>query len=107
MTEPAVAVGVPPRPPALPIATTASPIATFDGVGEAHRLEARDVVDLEERDVVDDVVAEHLGRVGLAGVDDLDADVVAPSITWLLVSTSPDDVMIMPVPAASPGCSRC
>ena len=76
-------------------------------VGEAHGLEARHVVDLEERDVVDDVVAEHLRGVALAGVDDLRRGcVVAPSITWLLVSTSPDDEMIMPVPAASPCCRR-
>src|SRR5216684_1206514 len=27
---------------------------------------------------------------------------VEPSTTWLLVSTSPDEVMIMPVPAAAP-----
>src|SRR2546425_3065035 len=27
---------------------------------------------------------------------------IDPSTTWLLVSTSPDDVMIMPVPAAAP-----
>ncbi len=27
---------------------------------------------------------------------------IEPSTTWLLVSTSPDGVMIMPVPAAAP-----
>ena len=43
------------------------------GIGEAHRVEIRHVVDLQERDVVLDVVAEHLGRVRLAGRDELDA----------------------------------
>ena len=65
-------------------------------------LESGDVLDLQERDVVHDVVTENFAVCAFAGRDDHDANVVAPSITWLFVSTSPDDVMIMPVPAASP-----
>ena len=48
--------------------------ADVGGVGQAHRLEPRHVVDLDQRDVVDDVVAEHVRGVGRAGVGDLDLD---------------------------------
>ncbi len=47
------------------------------------------------------VVADHLGRVGLAVATSVTRMAVAPSMTWLLVSTSPLGVSTMPVPADS------
>ena len=47
------------------------------------------------------VVADHRGRICLAIADAGDVDRVAPEITWLLVSISPEEVSTIPVPAAS------
>ncbi len=66
-------------------------IAKFD------RLQPGYALDLQEGDVVGRVSPEHFGRIGRATAIDLDGDAGRPSTTWLLVSTSPDGVMTMPV----------
>ena len=76
-------------------------------IAEGHGGEARRVVDLEQRDVLRLVVAdERRGQaLGLPVLGDGDGPAsplsVYSSITWLLVTTSPSDVMIMPVPSSS------
>ena len=59
---------------ALPTATTASPTATFDGVAERCGRQPGGAGQLEDRDVVRPVVAEHLRRVRLAVADVGDGD---------------------------------
>ena len=56
-------------------------------------------VELEDRHILDWVVADQGGGVGLPVADVGHLMVVAPSITWLLVSISPFEVRTMPVPA--------
>ena len=74
VTVPEAAVGSPPRPSALPSTTIG--IVDDDVVGLADRdgVEIGDTFDLDERDVVGDVVADHLRGVALTVATDLDAD---------------------------------
>ena len=72
---PVTSAGVPPLPSALPSTVIASPTETFDElpIGMVGRLEASD--ELDERDVVLGVVADHLDLVRRAGAVDLGRDV--------------------------------
>ena len=73
---PAVAVGSPPRPSALPITTTVSSAATSESVVIVGRPDR--VVDLHERDVVVDRVPDDVRVVGVAAAAKLDLKVVGP-----------------------------
>ena len=62
-------------------------------------------LELEHGDVVAHVVADDARRVGAPVPGTTTRIVVAPAITWLFVSTSPEEVSTMPVPAAEPSSS--
>ena len=100
VTTPAAVVGVP-VPPALPMATTASPTSTVDESpsGATARPEALASCSTATSSVgsVPTTVASYDAPVATT----VTVIFVAPSITWLFVSTSPDAVSTMPVPAAS------
>ncbi len=102
VTEPLVAAGVPPRPPALPIATMRSPTCTDESwaVSTVFRPETPSIFSSATSSTTSkpSTCAVYVSPVSTGWT----LIAVAPSITWLLVSTSPSDVMIMPVPAASP-----
>ena len=71
------------------------------GVAETDRGQARRPDELEQRDVIFAVVAHHPGLVRPARVrPGIARYLVAPSITWLLVSTRPEADRIIPVPSA-------
>ena len=99
---PDVTVGAPPLPSALPMAITVSLTATCDESPSvaAFRLEtflilmtATSLVASYPSTLAD--FSEPLPSISTRMS-------VAPSITWLLVSTTPSEVSTMPVPAASP-----
>ena len=98
---PVAAIGAPPAPPALPSAVTASPSCTFD---ESPRLTVWSPdapfscsTATSAARSYPTTVAEYLRPVE----GSVTRIVVAPRITWLFVSTSPDELSTMPVPAAA------
>src|ERR1700682_2528272 len=97
VTTPGVTAGGPPRPSALPRATIWSPTAIDDefpsgmvGSPETPDMWIRATSSVGSTPMT---VAWYVGPVPLTWAEML----VAPLTTWLLVSTSPDDVRIMPV----------
>src|SRR5438128_2255978 len=101
-TEPVAAVGVPPVPPALPTAVTASPTATDVAVPSLAvvRPDAPDSCSTATSSVasVPTTAAVYVLPVDTT-VTEIDVD---PATTWLFVRISPDAVSTMPVPAAFP-----
>src|SRR6266849_3408156 len=100
-TWPCVTVGAPPWPSALPSASTASPTLTLDEsarvtVGRPETLS----IWISATSAVGETPMTCAVYVPLP--ETTTEMLIEPSTTWLLVSTSPDDVMIMPVPAAAP-----
>src|SRR6266567_681430 len=100
-TWPCVTVGAPPWPSALPSASTASPALTLDE-------SARVTVGRPETPSIWISATSAVGETPMTRAvyvplpETTTEMLIEPSTTWLLVSTSPDEVMIMPVPAAEP-----
>src|SRR6266566_2563912 len=100
-TWPCVTVGAPPWPSALPSASTASPALTLDE-------SARVTVGRPETPSIWISATSAVGETPMTWAvyvplpETTTEMLIEPSTTWLLVSTSPDEVMIMPVPAAEP-----
>ena len=101
VTWPWVTVGAPPWPRALPIARTGSPTLTLDE-------SARVTVGRPDTPSIWISATSEVGETPITCAvyvplpETTTEMLIEPSTTWLLVSTSPDDVMIMPVPAAEP-----
>jgi len=57
-------------------------------------------VELDDGEVTGAVIADDRGRVVRPLPISVTEMLVAPSTTWLLVSTSPEEVSTWPVPAA-------
>src|SRR6266567_4217964 len=99
-TTPAAALGVPPTPPALPTPVTESPTDTAGS--EAMSAVARPEAPESGRTAMSAVtsypttLAEYVRTV----LTKVTLMLVAPSMTWLLVSISPEEVRTRPVPAA-------
>src|SRR5450759_3640687 len=102
VTTPGVTAGVPPRPRALPRATIWSPTATDDELprGIVGRPETPVICSNATSSVGSTpmTVARYCGPVPLTWTEML----VAPLTTWLFVSTSPEEVRIMPVASPCP-----
>ena len=80
-------------------------VADFDlrGVAERERVQFLGRrVDLEQRQVVGRVGADHFGRVRVSEAPSLTVTLSAPSTTWLLVSTWPSVSITKPEPVATP-----
>ena len=101
VTVPLLTEGAPPTPPALPTAVTASPICTLDEspTFAISRPDASSSCSTATSAVgsVPTTCALYVSPV----VTMVTVTLVAPSITWLFVSTSPEAVSTMPVPAAA------
>ena len=81
------------------MATTGSPTRSVDGVAELGGVRPLDVRDLHDGDVVAGRGADEVGVVLACRRTIFTLMVSAPSITWLLVSTSPSSLMMTPEPA--------
>ena len=95
--EPPALVGVPPVPPALPIATTACP--TEAPPGRLGRLQVGSTLEFDEGYVMGLVVTEHRRRVGLPVADIGDADFGRPVDDVVVGKDQTVEVRTMPVPA--------
>jgi hypothetical protein len=102
VTTPVVGAGAPPRPSAFPSATTWSPTATLEELpsGAVVSPDAPVICTSATSSVGSTpiTVAWYRGPVPFTWTE----MPVAPSTTWLLVSTSPEEVRMIPVPAAVP-----
>ena len=98
---PVLIAGVPPRPKALPIATSRSPTRRSEEAPSVTGVRPDAPSSwISAMSCVGSAPITLAGYVWpeLAIVTRID---VAPSITWLFVNTSPEEVRIMPVPAPS------
>ena len=69
-------------------------------VAERNGLQAGRALQLDHGDVAGHVVPDDLGLVGACRLAVVAVIEVEPSMTWLLVSTRPSELITMPVPAA-------
>jgi hypothetical protein len=83
----------------LPIASTTSPTIQRVGIGKIQRREFLvGVLQPQHREIATRILEHDLG-LEFALVGERDLDLSAPSMTWTLVTTSPDGSTITPDPS--------
>src|SRR5262249_50548316 len=97
--DPLVTVGFPPWPPALPSATTREPRVTLDESPTRTVLSPDTPVSLSSAMSSELSVPTIWARYLRPVVTTVTVSPVEPSTTWLLVSTSPDELSTIPVPS--------
>ena len=102
---PSVTDGWPSRSSAKPIATTSSPMPIDAGIGERGRREPRPG-DAQQCEVVADVDGDAASPRGARSPRPVaPGSAIASATTWALVTISPSDVVMIPVPIDSPASS--
>ena len=99
---PLLTVGGPPRPPALPMATTAVPRVTLDASPTCTGFSPEAPCSLISATSSAGSTPSTVAWYFLPPFTVVAVRCVDPATTWLLVSTTPLEDRIMPVPAAAP-----